>query len=143
MSDVIDDSQSAYLHRSSAWLVGGFAALALVLGVVGLYGVIAYSVSQRTREVGIRMALGADRVSVYRLILKEAVWLTVAGIAIGLACSVAAGTLMRGLLFGVRAWDVPTLAVVAGVLGGAALLASYIPARRAASINPVEALRGE
>ena len=143
MSDVIDDSQSAYLHRSSAWLVGGFAALALVLGVVGLYGVIAYSVSQRTREVGIRMALGADRVSVYRLILKEAVWLTVAGIAIGLACSVAAGTLMRGLLFGVRAWDVPTLAVVAGVLGGAALLASHIPARRAAWINPVEALRGE
>jgi macrolide transport system ATP-binding/permease protein len=143
MSDVIDDSQSAYLHRSSAWLVGGFAALALVLGVVGLYGVIAYSVSQRTREVGIRMALGADRVSVYRLILKEAVWLTVAGIAIGLACSVAAGTLMRGLLFGVRAWDVPTLAAVAGVLGGAALLASYIPARRAASINPVEALRAE
>jgi macrolide transport system ATP-binding/permease protein len=143
MNDVIDDSQSAYLHRSSAWLVGGFAALALVLGVVGLYGVIAYSVSQRTREVGIRMALGADRISVYRLILKEAVWLTAAGIAIGLACSLAAGTLMHGLLFGVRSWDVPTLAAVAGVLGGAALLASYIPARRAAAINPVEALRAE
>jgi ABC-type antimicrobial peptide transport system permease subunit len=89
------------------------------------------------------MALGADRVLVYRLILKEAVWLTAAGIAIGLACSLAAGTLMHGLLFGVRSWDVPTLAAVAGVLGGAALLASYIPARRAAAINPVEALRAE
>jgi predicted permease len=143
MSDVIDDSQSAYLHRSSAWLAGGFAALALVLSVVGLYGVIAYSVSQRTREVGIRMALGADRSSVYQLILKEAVRLTAAGIAIGLACSVAAATLMRGLLFGVRSWDMPTLAAVAGVLGVAALLASYIPARRAASINAVDALRAE
>jgi ABC-type antimicrobial peptide transport system permease subunit len=89
------------------------------------------------------MALGADRSSVYQLILKEAVRLTAAGIAIGLACSVAAATLMRGLLFGVRSWDMPTLAAVAGVLGVAALLASYIPARRAASINPVEALRGE
>jgi macrolide transport system ATP-binding/permease protein len=143
MSDTIDDSQSAYLHRSSAWLVGGFAALALVLGVVGLYGVIAYSVGQRTREVGIRMALGADRASIYQLILKEAVWLTAAGMVIGLVCSVAAATLMRGLLFGVHSWDVATLAAVAAVLGVAALAASYIPARRAASISPVNALRAE
>jgi predicted permease len=143
MSNVINSSQSAYLHRSSAWLVGGFAALALLLGVVGLYGVVAYSVSQRTREVGIRMALGADRASVYELILKEAGWLIAAGIGIGLACSVAAATLMRGLLFGVQAWDVPTLGAVATVLGAAALLASFVPARRAASVNPVEALRAE
>jgi len=136
-------NESAYLHRSSAWLVGGFAALALLLGVVGLYGVVAYSVSQRTREIGVRMALGAQRSSVYRLILKEAGWLTAVGIAVGLACAVAAATLMRGLLFGVRSWDVPTLAAVAAVLAVAALLASYIPARRAASISPVEALRAE
>lgn len=143
MNQNIQRSHSAYLHRSSALLVGGFAALALLLGVVGLYGVIAYSVSQRTREIGVRMALGAERSSVYRLILKEAGWLTGAGIAIGLVCSVAVATLMRGLLFGVRTWDAPTLIAVATVLGVSALLASYLPARSAASVNPVEALRAE
>ncbi len=139
----IRNSPSAYMHRSAAWLVGGFAALALLLGVVGLYGVVAYSVSRRSREIGIRMALGAQRRSVYRLILKEAGWLAAFGIAIGLVCSVAAATLLRGVLFGVRSWDVATLAAVAGVLGLASLLASFIPAHRAASVNPVDALRSE
>jgi macrolide transport system ATP-binding/permease protein len=139
----MNDSPSAYIHRSAAALVGGFAALALLLGVVGLYGVIAYSVSQRTREIGVRMALGAQRASVYQLILKEAGWLTVFGIAAGLACSIGAGTLIRSLLFGVTAWDVSTLGAVAGLLGVCAMLASYFPARRAASVNPVEALRAE
>jgi predicted permease len=139
----INDSQTAYLHRSSAWLVGGFAAMALLLGVVGLYGVIAYSVSQRTREIGVRMALGAQQSSVYRMILKEAGWLTGFGIVAGLMCSIAVATLMRKLLFGIHTWDVSTLAAVAVVLGASALLASYFPARRAASVNPVEALRAE
>jgi predicted permease len=143
MRDRIENSTSAYMHRSSAWLVGGFAALALLLGVVGLYGVIAYSVSQRTREIGVRMALGAEPHSVYALILKEAGWLTCAGICTGIICSLAATTLMRKLLFGVRSWDVPTLIGVAAVLGVSALAASFIPARRAASVNPVEALRAE
>jgi ABC-type antimicrobial peptide transport system permease subunit len=143
MTSLIDDSTSAWLHRSSAWLMGGFAGLALVLSVVGLYGVIAYSVSQRTREIGVRMALGAQRSSVYGMVLKEAGWLTAAGIAGGLVASVAAGTLMRSLLFGTQAWDPLTLLAVAVVLAGSALLASYIPARRAASVNPVDALRAE
>jgi predicted permease len=143
MIELINDSQSAYMHRSLAWLVGGFAGLALLLGVVGLYGVIAYSVSQRSREIGIRMALGAQTRAVYRLILKEAGWLVIVGIAIGLAASIAAATLMRDLLFGVRSWDVATLASVAAILSAAALLASFIPARRAASVNPVDALRAE
>ena len=143
MAAQIDGSQTTYLHRSAAYLVGGFAALALLLGVVGLYGVIAYSVSQRTREIGVRMALGAPRGSVYRLILKEAGWLTGAGITVGLVASLGAATLMRKLLFGTAAWDAGTLASVALVLAGAAMLASYIPARRAAGVDPAEALRTE
>ncbi|QNI33909.1 ABC transporter permease [Alloacidobacterium dinghuense] len=143
MRERIHNSPVAYLHRSAAWLVGGFAGLALLLGVVGLYGVIAYSVSQRTREIGVRMALGAQRGSVYRLILREAGWLTVVGIAAGMAASLGVTMLMRKLLFGVRAWDVSTLIAVAIVLGGCALVASYLPAKRAASVNPVEALRAE
>ena len=136
-------SNSAYLHRSSAWLVGGFAVMALLLGVVGLYGVVAYSVSQRTHEIGVRMALGAQRATVYQLILSEAARLVFLGILIGLACSLAATTLIRKLLFGVRSWDLATLAAVAAILGISALLASFVPAHRAASVNPVDALRAE
>ena len=143
MSQRIYNSPSAYLHRTSAWLIGGFAVLALVLGAVGLYGVIAYSVSQRTREIGVRMALGAQRTAVYQLIMSEAGWLTGVGIVAGLACAVGAAALMRKLLFGVEAWDISTLVGVSVVLAMAALLASYLPARRAASINPVDALRAE
>ena len=143
MEDRINLSQSAYLHRSSAWLVGGFAIMALLLGVVGLYGVIAYSVSQRTREIGVRMALGAQRGSVYRLVMTEAGRLIALGIAAGLLCSIAAAALMRSLLFGTAPWDAPTLIAVAAILTVSAALASYIPARRAASVNPMEALRAE
>jgi macrolide transport system ATP-binding/permease protein len=143
MRERIENSPAAYLRRSSAWLVGGFAAMALLLSVVGLYGVTAYSVSQRTREIGVRMALGAERKAVYSLILKEAGWLIVIGIFLGLISSMAAAALMGKLLFGIRSWDAPTLISVAAALAIAALFASYLPARRAASVNPVEALRAE
>jgi macrolide transport system ATP-binding/permease protein len=143
ISETIHDSNAAYLHRTSAWLVGGFACLALVLSVVGLYGVIAYSVAQRTREIGVRMALGAQRGAVSRMVLREAGWLTVGGIGAGSVCAVGLAMLMRSLLFGTQAWDAMTLAAVAMVLMVFAALASYIPARRAASVNPVEALRAE
>ncbi len=143
MQEVIDDSQAAYMHRSAAYLMGGFAVLALVLGVVGLYGVIAYSVSQRTREIGVRMALGAQRSSVYKLVLGEAGRLIAAGVVLGLAGSVGAAMLMGKLLFGVQAWDAETLVGVAVLLAASALLASYFPARRAASVNPTDALRAE
>lgn len=143
MNEQINSSQVAYFHRSTAYLVGGFAALALVLSTVGLYGVISYSMGRRTREIGVRMALGAQRWSVHRMVFREAGWLAAIGIAIGAVCAVAASTLMRGLLFGVQAWDFSTLAVVATLLVVSALVASYIPAHRAASVNPVQALRAE
>lgn len=143
MEDQIDASQTALLHRIATWMVGGFAAMALVLSVVGLYGVISYSVSQRTREIGVRMALGAKRGAVYRLVMSEAGRLTLMGAGVGLACSVGTSLLMRKLLFGVQAWDAATLAGVAMVLGTASMAASFLPARRAASVNPTDALRAE
>jgi predicted permease len=143
MAQRIHDSPSTYLHRSAAWIAGAFAALALLLSVVGLYGVVAYSAGQRTREIGVRMALGAQRSTVYGLVLREAARLAIIGICIGLFGALFAASLMHRLLFGVRSWDVPTLIGVAVVLGIASVAASYVPARRAASINPIEALRSE
>jgi ABC-type antimicrobial peptide transport system permease subunit len=143
MSQVIGDSPSAYLHRASAWLSGAFGGLALLLSVVGLYGVISYSVSQRTREIGIRMALGAAPGSVYGMVLREAGLLIAVGILTGLVCSVAGAALIHKLLFGTQPWDTFTLAGVALSLAIFALLAIYLPARRAASVNPVEALHAE
>jgi macrolide transport system ATP-binding/permease protein len=143
MDQRIHDSPPAYLHRASAWLVGSFAMLALLLSVVGLYGVIAYSVSQRTREIGVRIALGAQRGMVYQLILRQAARLIAVGLVAGLVGSIAAASLMRNLLFGTQAWDAFTLAAVVVLLGTSALAASYLPARRAASVNPLEALRSE
>ena len=120
-----------------------FRRAALLLGVVGFYGVVAYSVGQRTREIGVRMALGAKRGTVYRLVLGEAGRLTAIGVAIGMAVSLAAATMLRTILFGVRSWDPADIDRRGCGAGGSALLASYIPARRAASVNPVEALRTE
>jgi macrolide transport system ATP-binding/permease protein len=143
LDDQISASPSIYLHRSLALIIGGFSAMAFVLGIVGLYGVIAYSVSQRTREIGVRMALGAEQAAVSSLVLSEAGWLTIFGIGAGLVVAIAAARLMRTLLFGVQPLDPATLLLVSLVMAGAALLASYIPARRAAAVNPIEALRAE
>ena len=143
MTARVNDAPTVYLRRSSTWLVAGFAVVALLLGVVGIYGVIAYSVSQRTREIGVRIALGAQRISVYRLILKEAGGLALAGIVIGTGCAILVASVMRKLLFGTPPWDITTLVSVAVVLGASALLASFLPARRAASVDPISALRAE
>jgi macrolide transport system ATP-binding/permease protein len=143
MTEIMDDSTSAYLHRSSAWLVGGFAAIALLLSVVGVYGVVAYSVSQRTREIGVRMALGAQRSAVHRLVMNEAGRLAAVGVVAGLVCAMAGTTLLRKLLYGTETWDASTLIAVAAVMTVSALLASYLPARRAANIDPIQAMRNE
>jgi macrolide transport system ATP-binding/permease protein len=143
MNEQINGTQAALLHRFAAWVIGGFAAMALLLGAVGLYGVITYSVGQRTREIAVRMALGAQRSSVYRLVMLQAGWLTVTGLAIGLVCAVGASLLIRNLLFGVQPWDGVTLGSVAMLLGLVSMAASFLPARRAASVNPTDALRAE
>jgi macrolide transport system ATP-binding/permease protein len=134
---------STSMHRSTAWLIGSFAALALVLSVVGLYGVVAYSVGQRTREIGVRMALGAQRQTVYRLILGEAAWLACLGTALGAIAAILAARTMGSLLFNVSSSDPLTLVAAGSTLVFSALLASYVPAHRAASVNPIEVLRSE
>lgn len=143
MTDAIGSTQPAVLHRFSAWLVSGFAAVALILGVVGVYGVIAYSVSQRTREIGVRMALGAQRRTVYAMVMSSAAKITMIGLVSGLAVSVGSSLLIRKLLFGVAAWDASTFVVVALLLFAASLAASLVPAHRAASVRPTDALRAE
>jgi macrolide transport system ATP-binding/permease protein len=143
MNEHIHDGAASYLHSSAAWIVGGFAACALLLGVIGLYGVIAYSVSQRTREIGVRMALGAQRSSIGRLILGQAGTLLLLGLVFGIAASALSGRFLQSLLFGVRSWDLSILATVSATLAAAALIAAWIPARRAATTDPIEALRNE
>jgi macrolide transport system ATP-binding/permease protein len=143
MIEHIHDSQASYLHSSTAWFVGGFAVCALLLGVIGLYGVIAYSVSQRTREIGVRMALGAQRSSIGRLILREAAYLVLFGLVFGIPASFFIGRLLRSFLFGVSSWDLSVLTGVSATLAAATLIAAWIPARRAAATDPIEALRNE
>ncbi|MGH8398960.1 MAG: FtsX-like permease family protein [Gammaproteobacteria bacterium] len=117
--------------------------IALLLGTVGIYGVIAYSVSQRTREIGIRMALGAQRGTVVGAFVRQGMWLTVMGIAVGLVIASATMRLMSALLYGVSADDPITYITVACAVATAALLACYLPSRRAAEVDPALALRSE
>ena len=120
-----------------------FAGLALVLATVGLYGVIAYSVTQRTREMGIRLALGADRPAVLRLVISQGARLTAIGVVTGLLAAAALTRVMVSMLYGVSALDPMTFALVGVVLGLVAVLASYFPARRATRVDPVVALRAD
>jgi putative ABC transport system permease protein len=129
-------------RRFTTLLLGWFAGLALLLAGIGIYGVIAYGVSQRTYEIGLRQALGANRGSVLALILAEGLKLTGVGLAVGLVATVATGRLIGALLVNVKATDPVTLVAVAVLLTGVAGLASWVPARRAMAVSPTEALRG-
>jgi len=136
-------STSLKTRRFNLTLVGVFAATALLLAVAGIYGVMAYSVARRTHEMGVRIALGAGAPDVLRLVLSQAMLTTVVGVVVGIAGSFVLTRAMQSLLFGVSATDPVTLAGVVFLLGFAALLASYIPARRATKVDPMEALRYE
>jgi ABC-type antimicrobial peptide transport system permease subunit len=130
-------------ERSVASLAGLFGIVALILAAIGLYGVTAYSVAQRTNEIGIRMALGADRGNVVTLVLRGAFLRVGAGLILGLPLAVGAGRLLSAQLYGLSFWDPFALTVAAGSLGACALIAALIPAGRAASISPMRALRTE
>jgi predicted permease len=143
MEQRIQTSPAAFLHRYPAWLATGFAALAMLLGSLGLYGVIAYSVSQRTQEFGIRMALGAQRANLLNMVMAQGLRLIVPGIVAGIVAAIVAGFLVRSMLFGVTVADPLIFAAVTVVLGAVTLLASFIPARQATKVDPMVALRYE
>ncbi|HJZ51905.1 MAG TPA: FtsX-like permease family protein, partial [Candidatus Acidoferrales bacterium] len=141
----LEDLYNKSLSRTSLALVmlGIAGAMAFALGVAGLYGVISYSVAQRTREIGIRVAMGAQHSTVRRMFIAEGARLTVIGIAVGSVAALGLMRLMASLLFGVKPFDPLTYAGVAAALAAAAAMASYIPARRAMRVDPIVALRYE
>jgi predicted lysophospholipase L1 biosynthesis ABC-type transport system permease subunit len=127
--------------RMGAALLGVFAGLALLLAAIGVYGVVSFGVAQRTREIGLRMALGAGAASVQGMVLKQGLRLVAAGLAIGLVLALVAGRLLESLLFGVSGRDPVTFAIVPMALAGVALVACLLPARRATRLDPLAALR--
>jgi ABC-type antimicrobial peptide transport system permease subunit len=139
MDDVLSASMAE--PRVYTLLLGGFAALAVVLAAIGLYGVISYGVAQRTREIGIRVALGAARTSILRLVLRQGLVLAAIGAAIGLGGAIAILRTLAGVVRGVVPGDTTTLALVTLALMAVALAACYVPARRAARVDPMTALR--
>jgi ABC-type antimicrobial peptide transport system permease subunit len=141
MKDLYDESMARTSFTLAMLAIAG--SMALALSVIGIYGVIAYAVSQRTREIGIRLALGAPRTRLRWLFVRSALLMTAAGVTIGAGAAALLTRLMQSLLFGISALDPVTYATVPIVLIAAALLASYLPARRAASVDPMQALRAE
>jgi len=141
MEEMVSDSSS--LRRFDMWLIGAFAGLALALAAIGIYGVMAYSVSQRTREIGIRIAMGAQKNNVLLLILGQGAKLALAGVMVGLIGAFALAHLMASFVFGVSTRDLATFSVVPWVVLMLILVGCYIPARRAAKVDPMVALRYE
>jgi len=134
---------SLAVRRERALVLGAFAALALLIAVVGIYGVMSYAVARRTHEIGLRMALGAGRSEVLRLVVGAGLRMTAYGMAAGLAGALALTRVLRTFLYGVAPTDAATFTLVTAVLAAAAFCASYLPARRAAAVEPMAALRRE
>jgi ABC-type antimicrobial peptide transport system permease subunit len=126
-----------------AELTAAFGMLALVLASIGIYGIMAYSVSRRTNEIGIRMALGAQPARVLRMVLSEASWIVVIGVVVGVGGAIALGRVIASMLYGLKGWDPATFAIAGTLMILVALAASWIPARRAAGVDPMRALRHE
>jgi hypothetical protein len=141
MDEVVSASVSS--SRSIMWLFVTFAGLAVLLGVVGIYSLMSYSVSQRTREIGIRMAMGADRKHVLGMVLRRGSLLTVIGVVLGAGSALALTRLMTGLLYGVRPTDAPTFLLVSLTVIVAAMVATYVPSNRATKVDPTVALKCE
>jgi putative ABC transport system permease protein len=141
MDQIVDAGMAR--PRFSMFLLATFGATALLLAAIGIYGVVAYSVTQRTREIGIRIALGADRRDVLRMVARGALTLATAGVVFGVAGGMALTRLMATLLHGVSPTDIRTFGMVAGLLIAVTLLAAFVPARRAAKVDPIVTLRYE
>jgi putative ABC transport system permease protein len=143
METLIAQTPAAFMRRAPAWLTGIFAGVALLLAALGVYGVVSYSVSQRTREIGVRMALGARGADILKLVLRQGLSLTLIGVASGTVAALALTRWLDSLLYEVSARDPLTFALVIGALTLVSLLACYIPARRAMKVEPVVSLRHE
>ena len=143
MNEVIAQTPASFMRRFPALVISIFAGIALLLASIGIYGVVSYSVSQQTHFIGVRMALGASPVDIQKMVMKQGLWLALLGVGIGVAASVGVMRLLNDLLFGVTTTDATTFAVVTGTLFVVALLACYLPARRATKVDPLVALRYE
>jgi putative ABC transport system permease protein len=137
---VKDDTE---VRRFTASLLGVFAGVALFLATIGIYGVLSYTVEQRTHEIGVRMALGASGSVVVKMIVLQAMRTVGVGLAIGIAAALALTRYISSMLYGIRSWDPLVFVAITALLGGVALLASYLPARRATRVDPIMALRYE
>jgi putative ABC transport system permease protein len=143
IDEMIAQTPASFMRRFPALLIGIFAAVALVLASIGIYGVVSYSVSQQTHYIGVRMALGASPFDILKMILKQGLVLALLGVGIGVLAALGLMRLLRSLLFEVSTTDVATFVLVTGVLLVVALLACYLPARRATKVDPLVALRYE
>ena len=131
------------MRRFPALLISIFAGVALLLASIGIYGVVSYSVSQQTHFIGVRMALGASPADILKMVMKQGLWLALLGVGIGVVGALGLMRLLSDLLFGVTTTDIGTFAIVAATLLSVALLACYLPARRATKVDPLVALRYE